>query len=185
MKRTFKLISILAILIVVLFVLTLFGKNSQNNKIPVTISPTIIKQASNSKVNPSISSENLPIYDQKSGACTPFKDYQLLKNSDGTDVIWQSSVSRVDIAHTFINDNVQVGLRNKNGAQNDNFFYTIRIQNPDGTGSTSEGNVNADNWSYVNYPKDFQDGNTNNKGVYTVLYQYQGKIIICDGFVVE
>lgn len=129
--------------------------------------------------------ENLPIFDPEIYSCRDMPALAKTVNSDGRDVSWQTSAPRSVLAKTFLGDIVEIGLRNKYGVDEDVFFYTVRVQNPDGSAATSQNTVVADEWSDLLYPDDFPTGGTNLKGIYTILYQIRGEIIVCDGFVID
>lgn len=142
-------------------------------------------KTTNLAVAPSIIHSKLPIFDSTSGACKNITNVLSFKNADGMDIIWQTSIPRRINTRTFLNDNVQIGLRNKNGTQKDNFSYVVSVLNPDSVEEIAYGATNADNWSYLIYPKDFSGGSTNKSGAYTVLFWIKGKLMTCDGFIIE
>lgn len=134
---------------------------------------------------PASNRESLPSFDPEIYSCRNMPAPAKIVNSDGSDVSWQTSAPRSSLAKTFPGDIVEIGLRNKYGSEEDIFYYTVRVQNPDGSAATSDSIVFANDFSSLFYPNDFPGGDTSQKGIYTVLYQVRGEIITCDGFVVE
>jgi len=132
-----------------------------------------------------LNQEDLPIFNPEIYSCRNMPALAKTVNSDGAGVSWQTSAPRSAIAKTFPGDVVELGLRNKYGTEDDIFFYTMRVQKPDGNASTAQNTVVSDAWSSLFYPNDFSVGDTKQEGIYTVLYQNRGEIIACDGFTIE
>lgn len=133
----------------------------------------------------STTTSDIPLFIPNTLACTHLDKISTTVNKDGLQSQWQTSMPRSEIAKIYPGDIVKLGLRNKMGTKDDTFFYTIRVQAPDGTATSADNSTNADSWSDTMYPKDFPGAERTKKGTYSILYQIQGKAIVCDGFVVS
>jgi len=128
----------------------------------------------------------LPKYNPNTGSCEnmiqPPPKSESHPDFDPNKYSWQVSAPRGIPGKTFKGDVVTLGLRNKYGGDKEYFYFSTRVEQPDGIASTTESVLNSSKWTYSSYPTDFNAGNTDQIGAYTVLYQINGIIVACDGF---
>ncbi|MDO8617202.1 MAG: hypothetical protein Q7T33_15950 [Dehalococcoidia bacterium] len=98
---------------------------------------------------------------------------------------WQVSAPRGQPGPVRPAEVVELGLRNKFGAADENYYAGARVIAPDGTSFTGATSVSADAWGYLLYPENFTGGAPLSAGVHTVVWEIDGGFIACDGFVVE
>ncbi len=98
---------------------------------------------------------------------------------------WQVSAPRGQPGPVRSGEVVELGLRDKFGAEGENYYAGARVIAPDGTSFTGATSVSAHAWGYLLYPADFTGAVPLSAGIYTVVWEIQGGFIACDGFVVE
>lgn len=172
-----KIIFVAVIILCVIFISVSFGRkiNSPKSITPVPTSSTTTAPTTTAPVV-------LPKFNSNSGICSEYK-YGELKNKDGNTISWQTSMQ--GSGKRYSGDIIQIGMRNKYGSKDDYFWSQIRVETLDGNATSTNTGVQADNWSYVLYPKDFPGAGKTVPGTYTVIYQTQGNIIACSGFIIE
>ncbi len=105
--------------------------------------------------------------------------------SPAIDREWQVSAPRGQPGPVRPGEVVELGLRNKFGAEGESYFAGARVIAPDGVSYVATASLSADAWAYVHYPGDFAGAVPLAPGVYTVVWEIDGGFIACDGFVVE
>jgi parallel beta-helix repeat protein len=84
----------------------------------------------------------------------------------------------------FPGDLAEIGLRNNAEQAGTEYPITVRIITPDESEATATGTLTADQWVHFVYPDDFPGGSTSQRGAYTILWEIEGNLITCDGFLV-
>jgi hypothetical protein len=129
-------------------------------------------------------SNNLPKYNLSTNSCDnmirPLPTSTSYPDFDPNGYSWQTSAPRSVTAKTFRGDIVTLGFRNK--FSNKYFSFSARVEKPNGVANITENALNNNDWTDFNYPTDFNAGDTNQTGAYTVIYQVNGIIVACDGF---
>ena len=129
---------------------------------------------------------NLPKYNPNTENCEgmpePLIKPESFPNFNPNNYSWQFSAPRGIPGKTYMGEVISLGLRNKYGENKDNFYFSVRVEQPNGNASTTENVLSTDNWAYSDYPTDSNSGDTNQTGPYTVIYQIYGVIVACDGF---
>lgn len=154
--------------------------------IPSSTKETTLFQVVENKKD--ILSQNLPRFNPKKYGCDdmpPLKPSKQEPTFDPSKYSWQVSAPRGTPGKTFKGDIATLGLRNKYGGEKDTFYFSARVEQPSGSANIVDKLLYGDEWSYQDYPTDFNGGDTSQIGIYTVIYQIHGTIVACDGFMVE
>lgn len=123
-------------------------------------------------------------FDPEIYTCVDTPPFQATEDFDPTAYIWQVSAPRQPTSTVRPGDVVELGLRIKLGTPSDVFDFTAQVIDPAGDVSRSNGTVQSDSWTYLDYPADFGASPTV-PGTYTVIYEVNDTFVACDGFVVE
>jgi hypothetical protein len=97
---------------------------------------------------------------------------------------WQVSAPRGVPGPIRPGEIVQLGLRNKYGLTAEDYWVSASVIAPDGSSTTADTLLNAADFAFVVYPKQFVGADPVRTGAYTVVWQTNGGFIACDGFVV-
>jgi hypothetical protein len=122
-----------------------------------------------------------PFWDPDTGDC---------RGIEGSPVIsgqWQVAPRHLDGGRSVRpGQALQLGLRKKDGQQNEMYWVSATVFAPDGTSTQAEQFLRGDEWASVNYPADFAGSpSLYPLGAYTVLWEVAEGFLACDGFLVE
>ncbi len=98
---------------------------------------------------------------------------------------WQVSAPRGVPAPVRPGEVVQVGLRNKYGTADEQYYVSARVVMPDGSSTSAATYITGDAWAYLLYPGDFVGAAPVVAGTYTVVWETEAGFLACDGFVVQ
>lgn len=118
------------------------------------------------------------LYDPKTYSCSNLPARTM------TDKIWQVSAPRIVGGQTAPGKDVEIGLRNKFGENNEQYKFTAYVIAPDRGATSGQGGVSAAEWGMLFYPKNFAGARSTVNGIYTVVYEINGGLVACDGFVI-
>jgi Tol biopolymer transport system component len=91
---------------------------------------------------------------------------------------WQVVAPREPV---FPGDSAEIGLRNQSGSGG-SYSVTARIIAPDETEVLATGTASDDDWIMLQFPVDFENGDSALRGAYTILWEVDGQFVSCDGF---
>lgn len=96
-------------------------------------------------------------------------------NFDPSKYTWQTSAPRENGGKIKINQQAEIGLRNKLGKAGEELKYKVQIHQPNGAIVQGESTLKADQWAT-------QQISATQTGIYTITYEVSGVPIACDGF---
>ncbi len=98
---------------------------------------------------------------------------------------WQVSAPRYPSWKVHPGQTVQLGLRRKFGGEDEMYYFSCYVFDPNNQPATASAVVQADKWAYLQYPAGFPGGSTAVVGVYRVRYEILGTLIATDSFEVS
>ena len=117
---------------------------------------------------------SLPKYD--GSGCDPYPTPVIERE-------WQVAAPRGLPGKVLPGESIQIGLRNKFGAEDEFHYVAARVAHPDGTSTTRSTLLQGSKWAYAVFPEDFPGAEPLQVGTYTILWESEGGFIACDGVV--
>jgi hypothetical protein len=91
---------------------------------------------------------------------------------------WQVVAPREPV---FPGQSAEIGLRSEGGSGG-SYSITARVIAPDETETQTTRTVDDGDWAMLQFPEDFEAGDTALRGAYTILWEVDGDFVSCDGF---